>query len=186
MSAKFYISVSNFHAFLFHQVHKKTKDIPARKKKSSSKSKHSTNKDTSPAIVVEAVVEDTNETDDATVEIINENNVTKGKKIVRKDKKPIKKKESKKIKNIKTNECDEFSKHDLTILEKGYFTTSGRYHRRNCSKCNILFVTSKKEDGFFVCNKSVAYDYKHCDILLCSICHMSGISSNGRNRRRRK
>ena len=148
MSAKFYISVSNFHAFLFHQVHKKTKDIPARKKKSSSKSKHSTNKDTSPAIVVEAVVEDTNETDDATVEIINENNVTKGKKIVRKDKKPIKKKESKKIKNIKTNECDEFSKHDLTILEKGYFTTSGRYHRRNCSKCNILFVTSKKEDGF--------------------------------------
>lgn len=71
------------------------------------------------------------------------------------------------------------------MLEKVYFTISGRYHKHRCSKYGILFVSSKKEEGYNVSTKLPAYDCKLCEILLCSKCHIAGLNSNGQSRRRK-
>ena len=124
----------------------------------------------------ETIVEASNITDEVSVEVISENNERQGNKTTKKIK-------TNKKKLYEKKECDVFSRHDFSMLEKGYFTNSGRYFNHSCSKCAILFVTSKKYKGFLVSNKTPAYYCKICEILLCSKCHIASINSNGRSRR---
>lgn len=71
------------------------------------------------------------------------------------------------------------------MLEKGYFSSSGRYIGRSCTKCKVPFITSKTENGRFVSTKEPAYNYKLCVILLCYTYFIDGLNNNSVRGRRR-